>query len=205
VYEIAESLYGPDHGGNADAALNLQLEDIANRIVGSTAEFSQQAAVEPEINPKSLRYREHPLAVWRYRQHLIFKPVGKQQRTLLVTRGAARSLTARKSDEELLTAIGASDSSEALFQVAALEKLVNRRPNDRPPKTILHPESFIVNALERINVVANNLEERRRRVVSVPIDLSGLDCGQGARHGLSSGGPNQRTKPSAVPRTLDLS
>jgi hypothetical protein len=205
VYEIAECLNSPDHGGNADAAFDLQLEDIANRIVGSTAELSQQAAVKPKIDPQPLGYREHPLSVRSQRQHLIFQPMSEQQCTLLVTRGAARSLAAGECDEKLFTTIRTSDSCEALFQVAALQKLVNRRPNDRTPKTILHPIAFIVNTLELVNVISHNLEERRRRVVSVPIDLPGLDCGQSARHDLSSGGPNQKNKSTAMPSMLDIS
>jgi hypothetical protein len=205
VYEIAESLNSPDHGGNADAALNLQLEDIANRIVGGTAELSQQAAVKPEIDSQPLRYREYPLPMRGYRKNLIFEPVGKQQGAFLVARGATRTLAAGESDEKLFSTIRTSDSGKALLQVTALEKLVNGRSNDSPPEAILHPIALIVNTLELVNVIAHNLEEWRCGVVSVPIDLPGLDCRQGTSHEVSYGGPNQRNKSTAMPSLLDLS
>jgi hypothetical protein len=76
--QITERLHRADHGRNAAVAVDLKLEDSADRIVGRPTELTQQFSIIPEVNPQSLGYRKYPLPVWYDGKDLVLEPEGKQ-------------------------------------------------------------------------------------------------------------------------------
>jgi hypothetical protein len=75
--KIAESLNGTDHGRHTAIAIDFQLEHITYGVIRSPAELTQQCSVIPEINPQTLRYREHPLPMRHVGKHLALEAVSK--------------------------------------------------------------------------------------------------------------------------------
>ena len=160
VDEIAEGLHSADHCGHTVVAVDLQPVNIADGHVCGTAELAQERAVVPEIDPQPLGYGEHPLSVRDVGKHLVFEAIGKQQRPFLVTRGAACALTAGEGNEELLLAVWATNTSEPLLEIAALQELVDRGTDHGPPEAINLQVSLGVHLLELGKMVSDNPEKR---------------------------------------------
>jgi hypothetical protein len=121
----------------------------------------------------ALGNREHPLKVRHFGQNFVFEPVGKQQGPFLVARRTARTLAAGKRHEIFLPAVLALDAGKAFLDVAALEKLVYRRTNYRPPVSVTPLKTLRVHTLELLKPVMDDLEERRGLVVARAVEFTG--------------------------------
>jgi hypothetical protein len=62
--------------------------------------------------------------------------LGDHEGPLLVTTWTEATAAAGEGDEELEAARRAADASEALFQVAAGQELLDGRPDDRAPEAV---------------------------------------------------------------------
>jgi hypothetical protein len=94
VYERSKTLHGPDHGRNAAVGIDFQRVNVPHGFPRCTAEFAKQTPVVAKINPQPSRDHKDPLTVRNFGKHFTIKPMAQKKGALLITGGAARTLTA---------------------------------------------------------------------------------------------------------------
>jgi len=134
--QVSEGLDRPDHARHAIGPAAGRLVNGANRPPSSLTKGTQQRTIVTEVEAQSLGHGEHELAVRDFSANVFGDPSGFLQGAFLV---AARTDTAPATgerDEHFVLALGTPYAREPLFEIAALQKLGDRRGDDRSPETI---------------------------------------------------------------------
>ena len=90
---------------------------------GGTAQLCEQLAPAAEERTQQPRDGQDDVAVGDRGQHLVAQPLGPQDLSLLLARGAERAAAAGKGDEHAAPALGAPQPSEAVLEQAAAQEL----------------------------------------------------------------------------------
>jgi hypothetical protein len=94
-------------------------------------------------------------------KHFILETMPKQKRPFLVARWATATLATGVSDEKLFATILAFDAGKSFFQVAAFQKLVDRRSDHRTPEAILFLVPLRIYFLKLFETFPDDTEKRR--------------------------------------------
>jgi len=169
VDKITERLDRADHSRQASFIVYLKLHDFAHGFVGCTAEITEKASRETEVDTQALGNSKHPLPVRDFGKNIVEQPVPEYQSPLLVAGGATSTLLAGERNKKLLSAFGASHTGEAILKVSALHELVNSLPYNRTPEPESHAVTIRIYPLEIIKMFLYKLVKRGRFWITRPI------------------------------------
>ena len=134
----------------------------------------EQPAVEAEEDAQPLGDGPDELAAWNGLADVLGDVEAEQDRPLLRATRADAPLLAGKGDEELVSAVRATDPGEAVLQVAALEELTDGPVKDRPPVAELAGVAFGVGGAEVVEVFADEAVEVGFRGLTWTVHTGGL-------------------------------
>jgi len=140
IYQVAVRLDSSDNSGKIFTIIQLMLKRLADSLVSGLAEFTQKRAIVPKKNSETFWYGKNPLLMGHAGKHFTDQPLTENERTLLLTRGAAPPLLAGIRHEELRLALGASGTGEAILQIATPQKILDGFADYRAPE----PETLLV-------------------------------------------------------------
>ncbi len=162
VQKFAMCLNRSDHAGHHILAPEQATRFRLEARPGTGREFTQQLAIEPGVQSKTLGNGQDDLPMCDRKADIFGNVHRGQQRPLLVTGWACTALLTGEGDEHLMVTVGAANSGKAFLQIATLEKGCHGLLDDRPPIAVLGLKAFIVDLLEGVKVFVDHAPQIRR-------------------------------------------
>jgi len=132
VDELAEGLDG-QHAAGANVGSEDGGVGLGDGLPGEGGQAIEQVAMESEEDPEPLGDRPDELAVRDWLADIVGDVHAEEEGSLLATAWADAALLAGEGDEEFMSAVGASNASEAVVQVATAEELGDCVIDGSPP------------------------------------------------------------------------
>jgi len=153
VEKVARGLDEPDGSRGDGRAIEIVIEVEFEGSPGTTGELAQKLPVVAEEDPQALGHREDHLAVGNILEQLLVGPVRPQELALLVAAWTQTPKLAREGDEELMPAVQASHSGDAVVEHAAIEIAVDGWLDAAAQVAVLFLEVLLVDEQEAFEVL----------------------------------------------------
>jgi len=134
---VAVGLDGGNHarkGGRCGVGFP---EELLEYLVKALAQQSKELAVVLEKDAEHFGNRNDILSDRDFFEDLLLDPLGKENHSLLMARGAEISAFTRKCEQKLTPALPAAKAGETMANVSAIKELLDNGKDNRSPKAVL--------------------------------------------------------------------